>query len=166
MIEVVTGTRQVFVQATENGINVTATRNPAVVVVGGTGSPGNDAGVSFGLAASGPYAAYAAILPAPITIVGHGKLTAAASRGRAWTPCTGSNVWTVTKNGIFANEKIATPSEIAAARFATVTFPAGAAPAVWNYPTGGDIADGDALRVWESATPDSTQANTSLTFAG
>lgn len=128
---------------------------------------GADAKVAIGFDAPGPFTARQRIVT--LVISGSGTLTAAASHAFAESGLAGANTWDVTRGGAFADPNHATELEIAAAHFATIAFPAGApAWAVWTYLglTPGLIADKDKIRVWESAVPDPTQANTAVTFAG
>lgn len=150
--------------------------NAAGIVAPGTGirvirSPsgpaGKDAKVVVGFEVNGPFTARQWIMG--LIMSGSGVFTAAASHARAFVPCQAQNIWSVTKNGTFAQPGVvATPAEIAAALFATITFPAGLGNAVWAYAGGtpGAFVDGDILDFWESATPDPTQANTTVIPAG
>lgn len=131
------------------------------------GTAGKDAKVSVGFMASGPFTARQWIMG--LVMSGSGVLTNAASHARAFIACQNPNIWSVTKNGTFAQPGVvATPAEIAAALFATISFPSGAGDAVWSYVGGtpGVFADDDRLEFWESATPDARQANTTVIPAG
>ncbi len=137
------------------------------ILVSQEGFPGAPARVAFSIGINGLYPARNPLLPAPIVMVGNGILTATSSRARSFIPCTAPITWSVTKDGTFASETAATDLEIAAALYATIAFPAGPGPAVWDFPAGGAFSDGDVLRIWQSgAGPDATQNYTSLTFAG
>ena len=149
-----------------NGAGIVAPGTGIKVVRSGSGPAGRDAKNGFIIIASGVFGARAAILPAPIILAGSVAFTALASHARSFNPCGAQTVWDLTLDGTFASETQATDLEIAAAHFATITFPAGPGAAVIAYLTGGLGVDGQALRLWQSATPDASQNNTSITLAG
>lgn len=155
------GADGVFVPVVNGGVTVPAGYRIVRLPSGPAGVPARQA---LAFMAPGPYAPRQLIVG--LIMDGDGEFDATFSRARALTPCAVGAVWSATLNGTFADPDEATGPEIAAALFATITFPAGAANAAWAYPAGGAFADGDILRVWEGATPDATQANTSVTFSG
>lgn len=137
------------------------------VISGLQGEPGAPAKVGFSVQVSGIIPALNPILTAPLILAGNGIFDPAVCYGQSFAPCTSPITWSVTLDGTFVSENVASPSEIAAALLATIAFPAGPGDAVWDFPAGGAFSDGQVLRIWQSASgPDATQNLTSLTFAG
>jgi len=161
---VIAGERQVKVVSGPAVTKVVVTEVGASKVINSEMGPrGHSAKVSLGFTAHGPYSPRGLI--APIIVSGDGVLDENASKAEAFEPCAAPTVWYVTKNGTFVSPITATAQEITDNLFATITFPAGAGRAVFDYVTGGIVEDDDVLRVWGDAVPDATQGLTSVTLA-
>lgn len=141
-------------------------RRETRVITWSQGDPGPAAKISYEFSIAGVYAARTSILPSPIVLPGNGTFTAARCFARAFDPCLAPTVWDVTKGGTFASEAGATDLEIANALWATITFPAGAGEAVWQFFPDGSFSDRQIVRIWQSATPDNNQDRTAVLFAG
>ena len=109
-------------------------------------------------------------LVASVTLAGAIAWTAANSSAHAKRGATGTTVISFVKNGVYANALAATPAEIAAGLWATITFPAGgqAGPqaAVVAFVTNGAASAGDTLDAWAPASPDPTLSTINATLAG
>jgi len=132
------------------------------VVRGGLGPPGRSATAGFGVTVRGPFNANECIAFLPA--MGAATYTAGGSKAEADVACAAEHVWRVTKGGTFADHETATDLEIAAALFATITFPAGPGAAAWTFAGDGAVVEDDKLRIWEAAIPDATQRNTFVGF--